>query len=93
MPDDGVSDDHSVTFRLAEGSEAVPDGDLKDQTCEHQPRTFPKRLSALSAGPASPWPPARTAFGAMCPHLHSKVDTNPPLKQVTVKRINGNVCE
>ncbi len=29
MPDDGVSDDHSIAFRLAEGSEAVPGGDLE----------------------------------------------------------------
>ncbi len=29
MPDDGVSDDHSVAFRLVEGSEVVPGGDLK----------------------------------------------------------------
>uniref|UniRef100_A0A673HM65 Aryl hydrocarbon receptor 1a n=1 Tax=Sinocyclocheilus rhinocerous TaxID=307959 RepID=A0A673HM65_9TELE len=32
MPDDGVSDDHSVAFRvLTEGSEAVPGGDLEDR--------------------------------------------------------------
>ncbi len=36
---------------------------------------------------ASPWPPAPAAPNAArtCPHLHSKVNTNPPLKQVTVK--------
>ncbi len=31
MPDDGVSDDHSITFRLAERSEAVSGGDLEDR--------------------------------------------------------------
>ncbi len=31
MPDDEVSDDHSVAFRLAEGSEAVLGGDLEDR--------------------------------------------------------------
>ncbi len=31
MPDDGVSDDHNITFRLAERSEAVPGGDLEDR--------------------------------------------------------------
>ncbi len=31
MPDDGVSDDHSVAFRLAEGSEVVLGGDLEDR--------------------------------------------------------------
>ncbi len=31
MPDDGVSDDHSVTSRLAERSEAATGGDLEDR--------------------------------------------------------------
>ncbi len=31
VPDDGVSDDHSVTFRLTERSEAVSGGDLEDR--------------------------------------------------------------
>ncbi len=31
MPDDLVSDDHSITFRLAERSEAVMGGDLEDR--------------------------------------------------------------
>ncbi len=31
MPDDGVSDNHSVAFRLAKGGEAVPGGDLEDR--------------------------------------------------------------
>ncbi len=36
----------------------------------------------------SPRPPARAAPNAArtCPHLHTNVDTNPPLKQVTVKQ-------
>ncbi len=61
-----------------------------------QPGMFPALLSVSSAGPASqaapgsvsPWPPAPAAPNASrtCPHLHSKADTNPPLKQVTVKQ-------
>ncbi len=61
-----------------------------------QPGMFPALLSAPSAGPASqeacgsvsPWPPAPAAPNAArrCPQLHSKVDTNPPLKQVTAKQ-------
>ncbi len=31
MPDDGVSDDHSVTFRLAERSEVVAGGNIEDR--------------------------------------------------------------
>ncbi len=67
------------------------------QTCKHQPGMIPALLSALSAGPASPaargsaspQPPVPAALNAArtCPHLHSKVDTNPPLKQVTVKQL------
>ncbi len=58
---------------------------------------FPAWLSAPSAGPASPpgrgsaspRPPAPAAPNAARtrPQLHSKVDTNPPLKQVTVKQL------
>ncbi len=57
---------------------------------------FPALLSAPSAGTvsqashgsASPRPPAPVALNAArtCPHLHSKVDTKLPLKQVTVKQ-------
>ncbi len=55
---------------------------------------FPALLSVSSAGPASqaargsdsPRPPAAPNAARTCPHLHSKVDTNPPLKQVTVKQ-------
>ncbi len=64
------------------------------RTCERQ--LFPALLSVSSAGPASqaacasvsPRPPAPAAPNAArtCPHLHTKVDTNPPLKQVTVKQ-------
>ncbi len=71
------------------------------RTCERQPGMFPALLSISSAGPASqaargsvsPWPPAPAAPNAArtCPHLHSKVDTNQPLKQVTTN--NGKcVC-
>ncbi len=69
---------------------------LTYMTCERQLGMFPALLSAPSAGPASPAalrsasprPPAPAAPNAaqMCPHLHSKVDTNPPIKQVTVKK-------
>ncbi len=31
MPDDGVSDDHSVMFHLVKGDEAVSGGDLEDR--------------------------------------------------------------
>ncbi len=57
---------------------------------------FPALLSVSSAGPVSqaargsvsPRPPAPAAPNAArtCPHLHTKVDTDPPLKQVTVKQ-------
>ncbi len=60
----------------------------------HQPRMFPALLSAPSAGPvsqathesATPRPPAAPDAARTCPHLHTKVDTNLPLKQVTVKQ-------
>ncbi len=62
---------------------------------------FPALLSVSSAGPASqaargsvsPRPAPDAA--RMCPHLHSKVDTNLPLKQVTVngKCVCVYVCE
>ncbi len=52
---------------------------------------FPALLSIFSAGPTSqatrgsvsPWPPAPARA---CPHLHTKVDTDPPTKQVRVKQ-------
>ncbi len=57
---------------------------------------FPALLSVSSAGPVSqaargsvsPRPPAQAAPNAArtCPHLHTKVGTNPPFKQVTVKQ-------
>ncbi len=62
---------------------------------------FPALISVSSAEPVSqaargsvsPRHPAPAAPNAArtCPHLHSKVDTNPPLKQVTVKYVC--VCE
>ncbi len=60
------------------------------------PEMFPALLSVSSAGPVSqaargsvsPRPPAPAAPNAArtCPHLHTKVDTNLPFKQVTVKQ-------
>ncbi len=60
------------------------------RTCERQPGMFPAQFAAPSAGPAfpaarwsaSPRPPAPDAPNAARthPHLHSNVDTNPPLK-------------
>ncbi len=55
------------------------------QTCERQPGMFPALLSVSSAGPASqaacgsvsPRPPAAPIAVWTCPHLHSKVETNP----------------
>ncbi len=54
---------------------------------------FPALLSISSAGPTSqatrgsvsPRPPAPAA-ARTCPHLHSKVDTDPPTKEVRVKQ-------
>ncbi len=61
-----------------------------------QPEMFPALLSVSSTGPVSqaargsvsPRPPAPAAPNAArtCPHLHTKVDTNLPFKQVTVKQ-------
>ncbi len=44
--------------------------------------------SQAARGSVSPRPPATAAPNAArtCPHLNSKEDTNPPLKQVTVKQ-------
>ncbi len=63
---------------------------------------FPALLSISSAGPASqaargscsPRPRAIAAPNAArtCPHLHSKVDTNLPLKQITAKQWYMCVC-
>ncbi len=64
------------------------------RTCGHQLGMFPALLSAPSAGPvsqaacgsATPRPPTASNAARTRPYLHSKVDTNPPLKQVTVKQ-------
>ncbi len=65
------------------------------QTFERQPGMFLALLSSPSARPsllaacrsASPQPPAAPNAARMCPHLHSKVDINTPLKQLTVEQL------
>ncbi len=70
------------------------------------PGMFPALLSVSSAGPASqaahgsasPRPPAPAAPNAArtCPHLHTKVDTNPPIKannNETMVNVCMCVCE
>ncbi len=56
------------------------------QCCALLPQAGPAFQPARQS--ASPRPPAPAATNAArtCPHLPSKVDTNPPLKQVTVKQ-------
>ncbi len=56
------------------------------QRCALLPQAGPASQPARQS--ASPRPPAPAATNAArtCPHLPSKVDTNPPLKQVTVKQ-------
>ncbi len=65
------------------------------RTCGRQPGMFSALLSTPSAGPdsqaargsASPRPPPNAA--RTCSHLHSKVNTNQPLKQVKIV----NLCK
>ncbi len=62
MPDDGVYDDHSIAFSLAEGSEVVPGGDLKGQRRRRGRGPHPglgSRLPLLV--PQGPWCPGARA--------------------------------
>ncbi len=53
VPDDGVSDDHSVASHLPERSEAVPGGDLEDRRGGSR-RQRPGSLLPLLQGPWFP---------------------------------------
>ncbi len=48
MSDDGVSDDHSITFHLAERNKAVAGGDIEDRRGGLSPRVW---IASSTAAP------------------------------------------
>ncbi len=79
MSNDGVSDDHSVAFRLTERSKAVVGGDLEDRRrrrgrgCRPGPRSH---LSLLHPGSVVSQHRSEGHLGRWCPGCMGPVQRN-----------------